>query len=112
MEELKNKIQEFVEERDWDKFHSPKNLAMALNVEAAELLELFQWLSENESHYPTEEQLLSVKEEVGDVMIYLISFCNKYGLDPIQCALTKLELNKEKYPADRVKGNSKKYTQY
>ena len=112
MELLKAKIRKFVQERDWNKYHSPKNLAMGVSIEAAELLEVFLWLTEDESKALTEEQLTRVKHEIGDVMIHLTNLADKLGLDPIECALEKLELNRTKYPADIVKGSAKKYTEY
>jgi dCTP diphosphatase len=112
MERLKAKIREFVEERDWDQYHSPKNLAMGISVEAAELLEVFLWLTEDESKALTEEQLTSVRHEIGDVMIHLTNLADKLGLDPIECAMKKLDLNGAKYPKDIVKGSAKKYTDY
>ena len=112
MELLKEKIREFVRERDWDKYHSPKNLAMGVSVEAAELLEVFLWLTEDESKTLTEEQLTSVKHEIGDVMIHLTNLADRLGLDPMECALEKVDLNQAKYPATMVKGSAKKYTEY
>jgi|SRR4029453_15022258 len=112
MELLKEKIREFARERDWDKYHSPKNLAMGVSVEAAELLEVFLWLTEDESKALTEEQLTNVKHEIGDVMIHLTNLADRLGLDPIECALEKVDLNRAKYPATVVKGSAKKYTEY
>ena len=112
MELLKEKIREFVRERDWDKYHSQKNLAMGVSVEAAELLEVFLWLTEDESKTLTEEQLTSVKHEIGDVMIHLTDLADSLGLDPMECALEKVGLNQAKYPATMVKGSAKKYTEY
>ncbi len=112
MESLKKQIEAFARERDWDKYHSPKNLAMALSVEASELAEIFMWLSEEESKNLPESKLADLKEEIGDVMIYLTNLANKYGLDPLDCAKQKVELNKAKYPASLVKGSAKKYTEY
>ncbi len=112
IESLKQKIREFALERDWEKYHSPKNLAMALNVEAAELLEIFQWISEEESYQLSESQLSALKEEIGDVLIYLTGLADKFDLDPIGCAEAKIELNKTKYPSNIVKGSSKKYSDY
>jgi len=112
MESLKKELSAFAKERDWDKYHSPKNLAMALSVEASELAEIFMWLSEEESKNLTKSKLANLKEEIGDVMIYLINIANKFGLDPLDCAKQKLELNKTKYPTSLVKGSAKKYTEY
>ena len=112
MESLKRKIKLFSKERDWEKYHSPKNLAIGLNVEASELLEIFLWLSEEESKNLTEDQIQNVREEIGDVFIYLINLADKLGLDPVECAKQKLELNKMKYPANIVRGSAKKYSDY
>jgi dCTP diphosphatase len=112
MELLKEKIREFAKERDWDKYHSPKNLAIGVSVEAAELLEIFLWLTEDESKTLTEKQLTSVKHEIGDIMIHLTNLADRLGLDPIECALEKIKLNQAKYPAGVVKGLAKKYTEY
>lgn len=99
-------------ERDWGKYHSPKNLSMGLSVEAAELSEIFLWLTEEESKNLNDNQLAHLKEEIGDVMIYIINLSAKFDIDPIQCAKDKLKLNESKYPASTVKGSAKKYTEY
>ena len=112
MDRLRDEIARFARERDWEQFHSPKNLAMALSVEVAELLEIFQWLSEKESYQLTEKQLGQLKEEIGDVMTYLTGLAARFNLNPIECAREKMEINKLKYPVERVKGSSKKYNEY
>ena len=112
MDELIKKIRAFNKERDWEQFHSPKNLAMALNVEVAEIAEHFQWLTENDSTNLPPEKLNEVKEEIGDVMIFLLNLSDKLEIDPIQAASEKLEKNKLKYPVEKVKGKSLKYTEY
>ncbi len=112
MQELIQKLKAFAEERDWEKFHSPKNLAMALSVEASEIVELFQWLTEEESYKLAPEKLQHLKEEIGDVMIYLAKLADKFGIDPIEAAKEKVTLNEKKYPASRVKGKAKKYNEY
>lgn len=112
MNSLKAQVELFAKERDWEKFHSPKNLAMGLSVETSELLEIFLWLSEEESQNLPKSKLNDLKEEIGDIMIYLTNLANKFGLDPIECAKQKIELNKEKYPSELVKGSAKKYTEY
>ena len=112
MNELIKKIRKFREERDWDQYHSPKNLAMALMVEAGELAELFQWLTQEQSSTLPPDKLVEVKEEIGDVLIYLVNLCDKLGIDPMQAAFDKLEKNREKYPASMVKGKSLKYSEY
>jgi dCTP diphosphatase len=103
-------LREFANERDWEKFHSPKNLAMALSAEVAELLEHFQWMTERESAKPTPEKLQQIQEEIGDVLIYLTRFADKLGVDPLDAAYKKLEINRQKYPVEKSRGSAKKYT--
>jgi len=112
MEDLIIKLREFAEERDWNQFHSPKNLAMALSVEVAEIVEHFQWLTEEQSCKISSEMLVRIKDEIGDVLIYLIRLADKLGIDPIKAAAEKIEKNKSKYPANLVRGKSKKYSEY
>ena len=112
MNELIKKIRKFREERDWDQYHSPKNLVMALMVEVGELVEQFQWLTQEQSSTLPPDKLAEVKEEIGDVLIYLVNLCDKLGIDPMQAAFDKLEKNREKYPASMVKGKSLKYSEY
>ena len=106
MNELLKKICAFRNERDWDQYHSPKNLSMALMVEVAELVEHFQWLTQEQSQNLTEKQLAEVKDEIGDIMIYLTNLSEKLGIDPLKAAHAKIEKNKKKYPADKVQGRS------
>lgn len=112
MKDLLRKIQLFNRERDWEQYHSPKNLAMALIVEAGELAEHFQWLSQEESRNLSPEKLAKVKEEIGDVLIYLAILADHLNLDPVEAAHAKLEKNRIKYPAEIVTGKSLKYTDY
>jgi NTP pyrophosphatase (non-canonical NTP hydrolase) len=105
-------LRAFAAERDWDQFHSPKNLAMALSVETAELLEHFQWLSEPQSHSLPAEVSQQVAEEIADVQIYLVRLADKLGVDIDAAVSAKLELNRLKYPADKVRGKAAKYTEY
>ena len=109
---LKSRLQAFAAERDWDQFHSPKNLSMALNVEAAELLEHFQWLTEEQSPNLPEEKLKEVAYEMADIQVYLIRMADKLKIDLLGTVEEKLELNAKKYPADQVRGSAKKYTEY
>ena len=111
LESLRNQLRTFAADRDWDQFHSPKNLAAALVVEAAELLEHFQWLTEAESQHPPPETLNEVRTEVADVLLYLIRISDKLGIDLIAAAKAKIELNAAKYPVDKARGSSKKYTE-
>ena len=112
MDDLIKKVKKFRQERDWDQYHSPKNLAMALVVEAGELAEHFQWLTEEQSNNLSPDKLSEVQEEVGDVLIYLLNLCDKLGIDPLDAAREKLEKNKGKYPVSKVRGKSNKYSDY
>src|ERR671921_2359306 len=112
MDDVRNNIRTFIRERDWEQFHSPKNLAMALSVEASEIVEHFQWLTEEQSQNLPPEKLAEVREEIGDVMIYLAELADKLGIDPVEAAKAKVEINSKKSPADLVKGKASKYTEY
>lgn len=112
VEELRNALREFAAARDWDQFHSPKNLAIALSVEAAELLEHFQWTPEAESTTLNRDQHAKVREEVADVFLYLVRLADKLGIDLMSAAADKIKLNSAKYPIEKVRGSSKKYTEY
>ena len=109
---LTEQIRAFARERDWDRFHSPKNLSMALIAEAAELLEHFQWITEEESHALSPAKLQEVKHEIADVFIYLIRLSDRLNVDLLAAAKEKLELNTVKYPAEKVRGNARKYSEY
>src|SRR5215212_5630962 len=110
--DLRGDISTFIQERDWEQFHSPKNLAMALSVEVAEIVEHFQWLTEEQSQNLPAEKLAEIREEIGDVMIYLTELADKLGIDPVEAAKAKVAINGQKYPAELVKGNASKYTEY
>jgi NTP pyrophosphatase (non-canonical NTP hydrolase) len=112
LEVLAEQLRVFACERDWDQFHSPKNLAMALSAEVGELLEHFQWLTEAESASLSPRSLSKVQEEIGDVLIYLVRLSDKLGVDPLKAATAKLIVNERKYPSDQVRGKAKKYTEY
>ena len=111
LENLRDQLRAFAAARDWNQFHSPKNLAMALSVEAGELLETFQWLTDEQSRTLSPAMLAAAEDEVADVLLYLIRLCDQLGIDPIAAANRKLVANAEKYPADKARGNSKKYTE-
>jgi len=111
IEELRAALQRFAEDRDWDQFHSPKNLAIALSVEAAELLEHFQWTPEAESDVLTSDQHAKVREEIADVLLYLIRLADKLNIDLLAAATDKIQVNAAKYPVDKARGSSKKYTE-
>ncbi len=114
LEALKLRLREFAAERDWQQFHSPKNLAMALIVEAAELVEHFQWLSErqSESENLSPQRRQEVAHELADILVYLVRLADRLDIDLLQSVDEKLKLNAEKYPAERVRGSAKKYTEY
>ncbi len=109
---IRNTMRKFVSERDWDQFHSPKNLAMALSVEVAELLEHFQWLGEQESHTLDSEKRQQVSYEMIDVLIYLVRLSDKLDIDLNLAFTEKMKINAEKYPVEKVKGSARKYTEY
>ena len=100
----------FASERDWAQFHSPKNLASALVVEAGELLEHFQWLTEAESRALSEEKRAEVGEEIADVLLYLVQLATALGIDPIAAATEKMKVNERKYPASLSRGSRLKST--
>ena len=109
--ELREHIAGFIRERDWEQFHAPKNLSMALMVEAAELAEHFQWLTERQSAELAPEQLNEVAEEIADVLIYTLRLASCLGVDIEAAAWAKLEKNRRKYPVDKARGNAKKYSE-
>lgn len=106
---LQIRLREFADARDWEQFHSPKNLSMALAAEAGELLEIFQWLTEEQSREPRD--LNPIRHEIGDLFIYLLRLCDQLGIDPERAILDKLDINEQKYPVSKSKGNAKKYTE-
>ena len=110
--QLRDAMDQFATERDWDQFHSPKNLAMAPTVEAAELQECFQWLTEAQSRELDEKQLAAVRDEIADVHLYLVRLAGKLDVDIEAACRAKLEKNAEKYPIDQVKGSTKKYMNF
>jgi len=110
MEELIKRLRQFAKERDWEQFHSPKNLAMALSVEVAEIAEHFQWLTQQESWNLDTEKRSAVRDEIADVMIFLAMLSDKLGIDPISAANEKMALNARKYPVNLSKGKADKYT--
>jgi NTP pyrophosphatase (non-canonical NTP hydrolase) len=109
LRDLAAQLDQFAKDRDWPQFHSPKNLACALIVEAGELLEHFQWMTEDQSRALAPERRAAVAAEMADVLLYLVQLGNALGVDPIAAAQAKLKLNAQKYPVDRARGNSKKY---
>lgn len=111
LEQLRDKIRQFAAEREWDQFHSPKNLATALTVEAAELLENFQWLKDEESKQLSTAKRAEVQAELADVFIYLVRLADKLDIDLISAANEKIVENAKKYPVDKSKGSAKKYNE-
>ncbi|SHE57670.1 NTP pyrophosphatase, house-cleaning of non-canonical NTPs [Fodinibius roseus] len=111
LDDLKEKLQEFNRERDWDQFHSPKNIAMALSVEASEIVEIFQWMQEEQSYDLERDEKEKLEEELGDVFLYLQLLASKYDIDLLEVARKKLAKNKKKYPVNKAKGSSKKYAE-
>jgi len=108
MQEDLDKILKFQKERDWKQFHSPKNLAISLSIEAAEILELFQWTKDN--NLP-EDKRIELKEELANVYYYLLLLAYKSGIDIKKAFKDKMTLNEKRYPVDKAKGNSKKYNE-
>jgi NTP pyrophosphatase (non-canonical NTP hydrolase) len=108
LDELRERLRAFARARDWEQFHSPKNLSMALIVEAAELVEHFQWLTEAQSTGLDPKTFRAVEEEVADVFIYLVRLSDLLGIDLLDAAKRKIALNEQKYPADQVRGSAKK----
>jgi NTP pyrophosphatase (non-canonical NTP hydrolase) len=109
---IRDEMRQFVEERDWDQFHTPKNLSSALAVEAAELLEHFQWLHKGDAGELGPDKLREVRHEMADVLVYLVRLADKLGVDLPSAVAEKMVLNRAKYPADRVRGDARKYYEY
>ena len=107
---LRNALRQFAAERDWDQFHSPKNLASALAVEAAELLERFQWLTEDQSRNLPPAELTRVRQEMADVLNYLVRLADKLDVDLLDAARDKIVLNAQKYPVEKARGSARKYS--
>ncbi len=112
MNTLRDALRKFAAERDWDQFHSPKNLAIALSVEASELLEHFQWLTEAQSASLAPGKREEVRDEMADVLLYLVRLADKLDVDLVDAAEKKIAKNAQKYPAAQVRGSMKKYSDY
>ena len=110
--DLQMELREFAVARDWEKFHTPKNLAMALTVEAAELLEQFQWLTPEESQNLEAGRRANVESELADIQIYLARLADLLDVELLEACSRKIEKNENKYPAEKVRGSAKKYTEY
>jgi dCTP diphosphatase len=111
IDELRERLREFAAARDWQQFHTPKNLAMALSVEAAELLEHFQWLGDEASRTLAPPARDAVAEELADVLLYLVRLSDELSIDLIAAARAKLARNAERYPVEKARGSSRKYTE-
>ncbi|TFG50332.1 MAG: nucleotide pyrophosphohydrolase [Anaerolineales bacterium] len=110
MEKLKVQIKEFIHARDWEQYHAPKNLAMALSAEVAEIVEIFQWKKEDQALTREEEE--NLRQEIGDVLVYLLELADKFGIDIVKAAKEKMLINEKKYPIEKAKGKANKYTDY
>lgn len=108
LEKLRDRLREFARARDWEQFHSPKNISMALIVEAAELVEHFQWLTEKQSYELPPDKLREVEEEIADIFIYLVRLSDRLGVNMLDAAWRKIEKNEQKYPADKVRGSAER----
>ena len=109
---LRDIVRQFAEERDWQQFHTPKNLAMALSVEVAELVEHFQWLATGADDELNDRQRLGIRHELADSLVYLIRLADRVDVDLYSAVLEKMQLNREKYPVEQVKGQARKYNEY
>ena len=111
---LQKRVREFIQERDWLKFHSPKNISMSIAIEAAELMEHFQWLGADESKELLRDKTKrgEIEDELADIAIYILDFCEHFGVDLEKSILSKLDKTAKKYPVHLVKGKAHKYTYY
>jgi dCTP diphosphatase len=112
MDDIRDQLRVFAEKRNWDQFHSPKNLVMALMSELGELAEHFQWLTEPASFNLADDKRAQVEDELADIFIYVVRLSDKLNVDLIKAARRKIAKNEIKYPANKVRGSSKKYTDY
>lgn len=110
LEELRGELLRFAEDRDWRQYHSPKNLTMAICGEMGELAEQFQWLTEDDSRNLPDKKLRAVAEEIADIQLYLILLADSLGVDLVKEARRKIHINAEKYPVEKAKGKSDKYS--
>lgn len=113
-EKLLSEINTFIKERDWEQFHSVKNLTMALSVESSELMEIFQWMSEADSNVVKNDQqkMVKIQDELADIFVYLLRIADRTGVDLENAVYHKMKKNIEKYPVEKARGNSKKYNEY
>lgn len=111
LSDLTAQLRRFAKERDWDQFHSPKNLAAALSVEAGEVLEHFQWLTEEQSRDLPADKRAQIELELADVLLYLLRLSDQLKIDLLDAAGRKIRINAKKYPPDRARGSTRKYTE-
>ncbi|MGQ0656481.1 MAG: nucleotide pyrophosphohydrolase [Chromatiales bacterium] len=112
LEDLREQLRRFAQARDWERFHTPKNLSMALIAEAAELLEHFQWLTDEQSRDLSPDKREAVSEELADILIYLVRTADQLGVDLIAAATRKIALNEERYPEAKVRGDARRAAEY
>ena len=114
LQEIKARIKQFIKERDWEQFHSPKNISMSISIEAAELMEHFQWLTTEQSKklLKDKKKREEIEDELADIAIYIIDFCNLFNIDIEKIIIRKLDKSARKYPTNLVKGKPHKYTYY
>jgi dCTP diphosphatase len=112
LEQLRQRLEQFAKARDWEQFHSPKNLSMALIAEAAELVEHFQWLSEAQSSALQADKLEEVRLELADILLYLIRISDRLGIDLVKAGNDKVDINEQRYPAEKVRGSAKRASEY
>ena len=112
LHDLAVRLRDFTAARDWEQFHTPKNLATALVAEAGELAAEFQWLTAAQSSAPESEQLARIRAEAADVLIYLVRLADKLGIDLLAAAAAKIDANERHYPVEKVRGSAKKYNLY
>ncbi len=112
IEDLKKLKAQFISEREWSQFHTPKNISMALSVEASELVELFLWCESQDSFDVVKKNQQAVSDEIADIAMYVIAFCNATGIDLSEAVQQKMKKNREKYPVEKVKGKATKYINY
>lgn len=112
VEELSKRLADFAKRRDWEQFHSPKNLSMALIAEAAELVEHFQWLTQEQSYNLPPEKFEEVRMELADIQIYLLRIAERMNIDLVQAAYDKMAINESRYPEEKVRGSAKRASEY
>jgi dCTP diphosphatase len=112
LSKISQKAIQFRDERDWKQFHDPKNLAEAISIESGELLEKFLWMTTNESVSPEAHKMGEIKEEIADIMIFLMYLCNSLNIDLPEAVEEKIEINRKKYPIEKARGTHKKYKEF